>query len=74
METDRAQRILEVIRREIGEVSPASSIEDMEIDSLEFLSLCQALEAEFAVKLEDEALTQVETIADLIGLVECQAA
>lgn len=70
MEAPTTQRILKVIQTEIGEVSPASAFADLEVDSLEFLSLCQTLEKEFSVKLGDQELASCSTVEELIELVQ----
>jgi acyl carrier protein len=48
----------------------ARLVEDLNLDSVDFVELALASESALSILLDDEALREVVTVADLIGLVE----
>lgn len=67
-------RVGELARRELdyeGEVSPAMRlVEDLELDSIRLLTLATAVEDQFRIALDEDDETSIETVADLVGLIE----
>lgn len=68
--------IIETIRREAGkqDISESSRIEDLEMDSLELLSLILEIEKVSGQKFDMDSLTDVQTIGELICRFAPQAA
>ena len=68
METNRTSRVLEIVVREVGveSVQPATSFAELGIDSLELVSILQAVESECG-PIRRDAMPQ--TIAELEALV-----
>jgi acyl carrier protein len=58
----------------VDEVSEASRLADVDVDSLELVALVQQLEARYDVKLTDERLFGIETVGELVDLVEKRVA
>jgi acyl carrier protein len=56
------------------EVTPEATFESLGLDSLDVVELTLVLEEETGVKLEDEELEDVRTVADAIGKVEGKVA
>lgn len=72
------QRVIRCISRSTGtpvsEITADSRLEgDLNLDSLDRLSVAMDVEDEFGVELPDEALEIVETVRELVALlVACQ--
>ena len=47
--------------------------DDLGIDSLAAVELSLELETEFDVRIEDEELAKLVTVADIVSLLECKA-
>ena len=47
--------------------------DDLGIDSLAAVELCLELETEFDVRIEDEELAKLVTVADIVSLLESKA-
>ena len=61
---------LEVIEDEIAApVNADMVLEDLAIDSLEYICMLRRLEETFSIRIEEEDLKDVKTIGDLCGLV-----
>jgi len=71
MDVDRVLgRVNEIIAREfevaIVEVVPGARLrEDLHLDSLDGLDLIVALEAEFAIRLDDKAVKRLKTVGEI---------
>ncbi|MEG0075146.1 MAG: acyl carrier protein [Eubacterium sp.] len=48
----------------------SSLIEDLEADSLDVIELVMAFEEEFNVKMPDEELEKIKTVADIINAIK----
>ena len=58
---------------EAADVNPATSLrDDLEISSLQALTLIMDLEEEFGVTVEDDEFEQLQTVGDVIGLLEAK--
>lgn len=64
------ERVLRVIakarQRPIESISPESSFEELEIDSLDRLNLLFDLEGEFDIEVDDEQAKSVRTVQEMI--------
>ena len=56
-------------------VTPTAKLkEDLEIDSLSAVELALELETAFDIRIEDEELTKLETVQDIIDIVSAKKA
>lgn len=62
----------DIVERDFSHVSASTPIAELGIDSLGMLEIIGAMEREFRVQIPDESLSGVQTISDLIALVEAQ--
>lgn len=74
-ETNLSQDLLELVAREgmvdISDISPESRLEDLDIQSADFVMILMALEEEYGVYISvDNELTDVETVQDLLTLAQ----
>lgn len=60
----------EVVEREFKNISEKTVISELGIDSLGMLEIVGSMERQLKVQLPDEALAGIQTVADLINLVE----
>jgi acyl carrier protein len=60
----------EITEREFPSISEATVISELGIDSLGMLEIVGSMERELKVQLPDEALAGIQTVKDLIELVE----
>ncbi len=64
----------DIVERDFSHVSAATPISELGIDSLGMLEIIGSMEREFHVQIPDESLSGVQTISDLISLVDAQRA
>lgn len=65
----RVRAALEAIGLDPARVTPtARLVEDLDLDSLDWVDLAQRLEDDLAISVLDEPLTSVSTIADVLAL------
>jgi acyl carrier protein len=63
----RTQTVLDVIERETGVKADAhTTLEELGVDSLDLLDLMLALSVETGHEYEHDALTRLETVADIL--------
>lgn len=72
---ERAQRVRQIIAKQLGypveKVSDESDIfDDLGADSLDRIELVIDLEREFSVDIDDDSIERVQTVAQVIGVVE----
>ena len=69
---ERVQRVLaSVLRVPIAAVVPAAHVSELvDIDSLTLAEVASALDDEFHTRLASDDLSAVQTVADLVRLVE----
>ncbi len=60
----------EIVERDLPKIAETTKISDLGIDSLGMLEIVGAMERELKVQLPDEALTGIQTIGDLLVVVE----
>jgi len=63
------EKIISLIQEntdKVGDISPDTNIwKDIQIDSLDFLMIVDAMEDEFKIAITDEEIKKVQTIADI---------
>jgi acyl carrier protein len=64
----------EVVEKDMRHVGETSVIGELGIDSLAVLEIIGSMERALRIRIPDEALTGVETIADLLAVVEARIA
>ena len=74
-------RVIELILQESDEdltpadVGPDTSLrEDLDLSSMQAITLMMDLEDEFAIEVEDEELEQLRTIGDVLALLDTKSA
>ena len=71
MATDCTNRVLTLVADACGkEVTPDSSFDDLDFDSLDFVDLMLAVETVFSIRIEHTDYPALNSVADLISLVE----
>jgi acyl carrier protein len=55
---------------EAGRISPATSLAELDVDSLDLAELSQIISDRFAVEVTAEDAPRLRTVGDLLGLVE----
>ncbi len=69
-----AARITEIIAKSkslpVDSVTPASTFEDLQIDSLDKINLTFEIEEVFKITIPDESLTTLRTVGDVIAGVQ----
>ena len=73
--TDISQELLELVAREgmvdVSDVTPESRLEDLDIQSADFVMILMALEEEYGVYISvDNELSDVQTVQDLLSLAQ----
>jgi acyl carrier protein len=59
----------EVCERELPPLSGATVIADLGLDSLQVLEIVGAMEREFKVAIPDDQLVGIQSVNDLVGLI-----
>ena len=75
--TDISQELLELVAREgmvdVSDVTPESRLEDLDIQSADFVMILMALEEEYGVYISvDNELSDVQTVQDLLSLAQAK--
>lgn len=68
-------RLIEATDVEIApeDITPATSLrDDLEIDSLQALTLIMDLEEDFGITVEDDEFEALQTVADVVALLEAK--
>ena len=73
--TDISQELLELVAREgmvdVSDITPESRLEDLDIQSADFVMILMALEEEYGVYISvDNELSNVQTVQDLLSLAQ----
>jgi len=63
------QKALGIVREYSAEATSATPIDELGIDSLEYLALIVDLESAFETKLDDSRLQHIDTVHDLISAI-----
>ncbi|NMB41598.1 MAG: acyl carrier protein [Firmicutes bacterium] len=51
-------------------ISPETTFEEIDADSLDVVELVMAIEEEFDIEIADEAVENIKTVADIINHIE----
>jgi acyl carrier protein len=51
-------------------ITPETTFEDIDADSLDVVELVMALEEEFDLEIADEAVENIKTVADVVNYIE----
>ncbi len=51
-------------------ITPETTFEEIDADSLDVVELVMALEEEFDIEIADEAVENIKTVADIINYIE----
>jgi acyl carrier protein len=76
---DVANRCIEIIAKSKGipaeTITPASTFEELNIDSLDKINISFEVEEAFNIDIPDEALGTIRTVGDMVdGVIKLQAA
>ena len=64
----------EVVEKELAPISESTVISELGIDSLAMLEIVGLMERRLEIQIPDESLTGIQSVFDLLGVVEkCQA-
>lgn len=71
------EKIQKILRNQLGmeveNIQPESTfVEDLGVDSLEMAELAMALEEEFDIRMEDDAMEGITTVEDLVELIKAK--
>ena len=66
--------VTDVVEKDMSHVAETSVIGELGIDSLAVLEIIGSMERSLRIRIPDEALTGVETVADLLAVVEARLA
>jgi len=70
VEKNTAHELLVLIERETGKTASLDTkIQDLGIDSLDFLSLIVEVQSQFKVTISDRQIAQIQTIGDLLNII-----
>lgn len=77
LSTDLSRDLLQLVAREgmvdLSEIKPESRLEDLDIQSADFVMILMALEEEYGVYISvDNELSDVETVQDLLSLAQAK--
>ena len=64
----------EIVEREFPQISEQTVISELGIDSLGMLEIVGSMERQLKIQLPDESLAGIQTVRDLIELVEKRTA
>lgn len=56
--------------RDFGDISPATTFEDMALDSLDVVQMVMAIEEAFDIEIDDDDVDGLKTIGDLVEYIE----
>ncbi|MGI5822845.1 MAG: acyl carrier protein [Dethiobacteria bacterium] len=62
--------IVEQLDVDEDKVTPKTTFEDLDADSLDVVELVMALEEEFDFEISDETVENIKTVADIINYIE----
>lgn len=62
--------IAEQLDLDEDKITPETTFEDIDADSLDVVELVMALEEEFDLEIPDEAVENIKTVADIINYIE----
>lgn len=67
--------LVEALNIDASDIVPSAKLnDDLGIDSLAAVELALELESEFDIKIEDEELAKLETVQDIVEIIEAKKA
>lgn len=67
--------LVEALNIDAEDIVPSAKLnDDLGIDSLAAVELALELESEFDIKIEDEELAKLETVQDIVEIIEAKKA
>jgi acyl carrier protein len=57
-----------------AEIEPSSTLEDLQLDSLDLVELALVIEKEFGARVSDDELAEIQELEAIVGLVESRSA
>ena len=68
------EKIRSLLSEQLGfdedQITEATSFEDLGADSLDVVELMMSLEEEFSISADEEDLTEIKTVGDVVKLIE----
>ncbi len=68
------EKIRSLLSEQLGfdedQITEATSFEDLGADSLDLVELMMSLEEEFSISADEEELTEIKTVGDVVKLIE----
>ena len=61
--------VLNVIRAEVGDVQESTTLDELNVDSLELLDLLQKVEGACGVRIPDDRIVNLNSIGDIVAAV-----
>jgi acyl carrier protein len=61
--------LVEIGEGELGEITPDSRFDQLDIDSLDLVELADVIELEYGLEISDDELDGIETIGDVVTFV-----
>ncbi|MFL6306895.1 MAG: acyl carrier protein [Candidatus Sulfotelmatobacter sp.] len=62
--------VLQIIRAEVGDVQESTTLDELNIDSLELLDLLQKVEGACGVRIPDARIVNINSIGDIVATVD----
>lgn len=74
VEEDLKRIVSRIVRKPDLDFGPTSTFKDFEADSLDIVQILVAVEDEYDIEIQDEALQDIGTMADFIAHIEKKVA
>ncbi len=74
VEEDLKKIVSRIVRKPDLDFGPTATFKDFEADSLDIVQILVAVEDEYDIEIEDEALQDIGTMADFIAHIEKKVA
>ncbi len=62
--------ITKELGRDLGDITPGTSFEDMALDSLDVVQMIMAIEEAFDIEIADEDVDGLKTVGELVEYIE----
>jgi len=56
--------------RDLGDLTPATTFEELALDSLDVVQMIMAIEEAFKIEIADEDVEQLQTVGQLVDYIE----
>ncbi|MEE8353168.1 MAG: acyl carrier protein [Dehalococcoidales bacterium] len=74
VEADLKRIVSRIVRKPDLDFTPTATFKDFEADSLDIVQILVAVEDEYDIEIQDEALQDIGTMADFIAHIEKKVA